>query len=128
MSEIKNNNPTTLQLSQYASKQLSLISYFTNKNKSTIIENFILDLMHSFYGEIGKSVKSGAFIDFNYDIKAFERADMVSGTYPIAWETPTSDSDKITWSIVEAAFNRLDQTKLQNKIKFKKALLELSQH
>src|SRR5665647_1841474 len=109
---------TTVKIGKYSSKQLSLISYFTNKNKSTIIENFILDLMHACYGEIGKSVKSGAWISYDCSIKAFERADMVSGQYPIAFEAPNSESDNITWRLVESAFNRLDNQKLLNKEKF----------
>jgi hypothetical protein len=119
---------TTIKVSSYSSKQLSLISVLTGKTKGQIIEAFILDLLHSFYGEIGKSLQSGAFIAYDCQIKAYERADMVSGTYPIAFETPKSESDEITWRLVESAFTRLDQTKLQNKAKFKLALESLSKN
>ncbi len=119
---------TTVKISQYASKQLSLISDFSGKPKGQIIEKFILELFHSFYGQVNESVNSGAYVDFDYSIKAFPKADLVSGQYAVDINTPREVTDEINFNLATDAFKALDNRYELNKAKFKKSLEMLSSH
>lgn len=119
-------NPTTLQTSKQASKRLGLISTFSGLPKNDIVEGLIADLFQASKPQLYESVKTGDEIAYKLDIKVKPKIELVNGSFPCNMATPREETDRVTYDLVTKAFERLDNEKAQNRVKFKKALEELA--
>ncbi len=118
----KIDSPTTVQISKNASRQLGLISVFTNVDKGQLVEKFIHDLFWKIRPQLTQSLETGGFVDFKFEISAGPKLEMVAFQYPVSMDTPTSETDSKNFELISEAFQKLDREKELNKIKFKKVL------
>jgi hypothetical protein len=71
---------------------------------------------------IPKSVETGDFLDYQYDINVKAVSDMVLTSFPCAMDEDRSITDAKTMEQLEAGFARLDRQKTENKRIFKECL------
>jgi hypothetical protein len=118
---------TTVQITKTNAKYLKLISEFADVSQTDIINSFIVQLQKAFRFKMIESLKTGSFISYETEIKAFPRPDLVSGTYHIAEDVSQEEEDAINEKLCNEAFEALDNKKALNKIKFASLLEKVSQ-